>query len=277
MNIINAKEPQDLNLPNDIVRIIISVWENQEKIIEADLVNFEIGLGGTPSRKRSTMWRPEFFNLFSKHALEKLKSKYTIHIYSLKEIKYMRNKKKFQNKAYRHIFHDKEWVNLLIKKEKRERYIPTPFIYYDYFILRVNDILRIENNVIIEHEGEENQTRIPTTRTLNMSVKAFEYYHYIYNFISFHTTIYTQNEREPNKELMREMDIVVMTKEMNRIDDYLGMPTLPNYEDYIDIIISRKQIIPKILFAPPPNNTTTHSNNIFKKKSTFYYPHISIL
>jgi len=84
-----------------------------------------------------------------------------------------------------------------------------------------------------------------------MKIKEFEYYKHIYNFVSFHTTHYNPKyDREPNKELMREMEIIVLKKEMDKIDKYLRMPTLPNYEEFIDIIISRKKMIPEKLFAP---------------------------
>lgn len=255
LNMFNAKRAEHIKLNEEVIRVIISVWENQTTTTPEGEVNFELGWGGNTSHKNKSMYHREYFNLFSKQALEKLKTKYTIHIYSLKEIKYLRNKKKLQCQAYKHIHYSKEIVSLLIEKKKREKMIPTPFVYHDYFILRVYGSLTITNDTFITNQNTEDETRTATKRSITMSMKEFEYYKHIYSFVSFHTTHYNPKyDREPNKELMREAEMIVLKKEMDKIDIYLEMPTLPNYEEFMDIIISRKKMIPKKILLQELNN-----------------------
>lgn len=148
-------------------------------------------------------YKRENFNIFFKHGLEYLKEyyDYNIHIYSKKEVRELR-KKKVQTSVYSSIIFNKEddYVNLILEKNGNKT-LKTPFIYLDYFILRINDMLIVKNTIIDLLEEKEKTELVK--REFKLSNKAFEYYRYLYNFSKFET-VYVDYKQKNGRELKRD-------------------------------------------------------------------------
>ena len=224
-------EKKDFNKLRGYYQVVrLPITEIQFKIIPEDMrVEDEGGLGVGNTQNIEEITRLEYFLLFNKSDLERLEKDlgYSVHVYSLKEKKMMRRAKKKQHKAYLHIHFSTNTVHLTLKKENNEKKLLTPFIYYDYFILRANKMLKVENNVNIENEGEKNEKKIPINRELILKIKGFEYYHNIYNFISFNTTHYeppilTEERKKAKAEMFAMIEKPFIEKEHQRIHEFFN-------------------------------------------------------
>ncbi len=162
--------------------------------------------------ENETITKKERFYICNKLGLEILETylDYSVHIYSLKEIRDLRERKA-QTSLYTAIHFEKKSVNLiLIKKEKKN--LKTPFIYLDYFILRLYDMLTVKNTIkIIENEHyydkngkyKEKLKRETIKREFKLTLKAFDYYRYSYNFNELKFVnhgIKTKRERKRERE-----------------------------------------------------------------------------
>ena len=170
----------------------------------------------------------EYFYIFDKRCLELLKEYfgYKVYIYSKKEVKELR-KKKVQTSLYSSIVFNEEddYVNLILKKKNGNNTVKTPFIYLDYFILRLNDMLTVKNiekSMYDREKGElynrnergivetddlsefyKNQKIELVKREFKLTTKAFKYYRYDYNFGQF-KTIYIDYKEKNGREIKRD-------------------------------------------------------------------------
>ncbi len=198
-----------------IVHNTIKLWELRPKSNNDDDDEHDVKYY-TPEPEMKYIY--EYFYIFDKLCLELLEEYfgYTVHVYSKKEVRELR-KKKVRTSVYSSIdFNENDnIVNLILEKKNGEKTIKTPFIYLDYFVLRLNDILTVKNTEKSIYKNKVNGECVETNnlydfhnnqktelvkREFNLTAKAFEYYRYIYNFGQF-KTIYVEHRLKTKKEI----------------------------------------------------------------------------
>lgn len=130
---------------------------------------------------------------------------YNVHVYSNKEVRELR-KKKVQTSIYSSIIFNKDFdknddtVSLILEKNGSKK-VKTPFIYLDYFILRLTDMLTVKNT---EKYLSLKSTEV-IKREFKLTTKAFEYYRYIYNFGQFET-VYIDYRKKKTRDFKEDAE-----------------------------------------------------------------------
>ncbi|MBA7494635.1 hypothetical protein ES702_05212 [subsurface metagenome] len=181
------------------------------------------GSGFTPNPEPEIKYERAF--LFDKTELKELEILgYSNHIYSPKEIRDLRQKKRERHKKYALIKRGKKSVKLLLIGTQ----VPTPFIYLDYFILRKNGMLEVENKVKINENGKREVIK----RDFELKLKGFDYYCYSYDFVYSKDINYGKNNaqqeeeqkirQENYNEWMAEVDKIIEEKEIESMEEEKG-------------------------------------------------------
>ena len=167
----------------------------------------------------------QYFHIIEKNLLELLETHYgySVHVYSKKEVRELREKKT-KKTLYDTIDFNEENVNLILKKNGR-KILKTSVCYLDYFTLRLTDMLRVKNTITSKNrEGNieniddfyVNQKTELVKREFSLSLKAFEYYRNIYNFPQF-KNVYI-NHRTKKESVSKEDKEFMKKIEKNRND-----------------------------------------------------------